>query len=67
MDFAVRLRMAAEVDQTLVASRNIMQWLNSYCEHIGTMKPTQQQSLVDARDSDINGNIVQAHESLVKR
>jgi hypothetical protein len=48
MDLAVRLRMAAEVDQTLVASRNIIQWLNSYCEHIGTMELTQQQSLVDA-------------------
>jgi hypothetical protein len=67
MGFAVRLRMAAEVDQMLGASRNILQWLNSYCEHIGTMKLTQQQSLVDARGSGIHGDIVQAHECLVER
>lgn len=66
MGFAARLRMAAEVDQMLVARRNILQWLNSYCEHIGTMKLTQQQSLVDARGSGIHGDIVQAYESLVE-
>lgn len=67
MDFAVRLRMAAGVDQILVASRNVLRWLNGYCEHVGTMKLTQQQGLVDARDSGIHADIVQAHESLVAK
>lgn len=63
--FATRLRFATELDQVLAACRNILQWLNIYCEHIGALKLTQQQTLVDAKPSGIHVDIVQAHESLV--
>jgi hypothetical protein len=41
--------------------------VNSYCEHIGTMRLIQQKGLVDAGDSGIHVDIVRAHESLWSR
>jgi hypothetical protein len=65
--FEPRLRMAAQIGEVLAASRNILQWVNSSREHIGTMRLTQQQGLEDAGDSGIHVDIVIAHESLVKK
>jgi hypothetical protein len=41
--------------------------MNSYREHIGTMRLTQQQGLEDAGDSGIHVDIVLAHECLVRK
>ena len=65
--FKYRLQMATGIGEVLAASRNILQWVNSYCEHIGTMRLIQQQGLVDAGDSGIHVDIVRAHESLVEK